>query len=245
MSSPSKPSRHSSPIFTTHIDMMALQPDKKKNMTPPHTTSTRGRESVYSKRTTKSNPLIHKSGGSSNEGRETRRKLFLKRVRDVADEKRWKERGIGEDLGEEEEVLRCIWMQEERKREERRQREAQILGLEPTPEDVEEVEIDMDEEELMAEEIARVDEMEMEQYYEMVGGAYQNTPMDGEIESRLPHMDNHHAPTASKTESLYGSDDDEYDEIFMDVIVEEQRASSQQVQSAPGYVDDQEMMDMS
>lgn len=221
---------------------MALQPERKENVTPPHATSTRGRESVYSKRTTKSNPLVHKSGGSTNEGRETRRKLFLKRVRDVADEKRWKERGIGEGVGEEEEVLRCIWIQEERKREERRQREAQLLGFEPTLEDVDEVEIDLDEEEMMAEEIALVDQKEME-YYQMVGGAHGNIPMDQEIEARLLDMDTR-AATASKTESLYGSDD-EYDEIFMDVIEEEQRTSSQQVQPTPAYVDDHEMMDMS
>lgn len=44
-------------------------------------------------------------------------------------------------------------------------------------------------------------------------------------------------------ETPYGSDDDEYDDIFMDVIQEEQRLSSQQQSSS--YPGDQDMMDMS
>ena len=44
----------------------------------------------------------------------------------------------------------------------------------------------------------------------------------------------------------YGSDDEEYDHIFMDVIEEENRMASQQQQQIPGYLDtDSEMMDMS
>ncbi len=58
---------------------------------------------------------------SGEEGRETRRKLFLKKVREGAEEKRWKDRGGDE------EIMRCIWVAEERRREERIRREA--LGL--------------------------------------------------------------------------------------------------------------------
>jgi hypothetical protein len=44
----------------------------------------------------------------------------------------------------------------------------------------------------------------------------------------------------------YGSDDEEYDHIFMDVIEEENRTASQQQQQIPEYLDtDHEMMDMS
>jgi hypothetical protein len=50
------------------------------------------RESPYSKRITKENPLIHNRG----DGRETRRKLFLKKVRDESEERRWDARG-GDD----------------------------------------------------------------------------------------------------------------------------------------------------
>jgi hypothetical protein len=49
-------------------------------------------------------------------------------------------------------------------------------------------------------------------------------------------------PTPSNT--MYGSDDEEYDHIFMDVIQEEKRMSSQQQQQ--GHVNgDQDMMDIS
>lgn len=44
-------------------------------------------------------------------------------------------------------------------------------------------------------------------------------------------------------QSLYGSDDDEYDDIFMNVIEEERRISSQQQMS--GTQEDEEMMDLS
>jgi hypothetical protein len=44
----------------------------------------------------------------------------------------------------------------------------------------------------------------------------------------------------------YGSDDDEYDHIFMDVIQEENRMSSQQQQPQQAEPEaDQDMMDMS
>jgi hypothetical protein len=208
-------------------------------VTPPHTNR---RESVYSKRTTKSNPLLN-NRNSGSEGRETRRKLFLKRVRDVADNKRWKERGIGTNP-EEEEILRCIWMQEERKREDRRRREASGIA-EPAFEDVEE-EIDADE--VMAGEVAMSEEAELEQYWEMISESTQSNT------SKLSHPDVHTLPdlrsrytstSQERSETLYGSDDDEYDEIFMDVIEEEQRLSSQQREPTRAYTEDEEMMDMS
>jgi hypothetical protein len=43
-----------------------------------------------------------------------------------------------------------------------------------------------------------------------------------------------------RLDTTYGSDDEEYDHIFMDVIEEENRTASQQPPS-----EDQEMMDMS
>ena len=44
-------------------------------------------------------------------------------------------------------------------------------------------------------------------------------------------------------QSVYGSDDDEYDQLFMDVIREESRMLSQQ--QPPGHIQDEDMMDMS
>lgn len=71
------------------------------------------------------------SGRNGDGDRETRRKLFLKKVRDGSEDKRWKERGGDE------EIMRCLWVAEERRREERRQREA--MGIEgPLPEEEDE-----------------------------------------------------------------------------------------------------------
>jgi len=242
--SPSKSSRFYDTSIEKEIDMVALTSGTRSmrqniTVTPPHTNR---RESVYSKRTTKSNPLLN-NRNSGSEGRETRRKLFLKRVRDVADDKRWKERGIGTNP-EEEEILRCIWMQEERKREDRRRREASGIA-EPAFEDVEE-EIDADE--VMAGEVAMSEEAELEQYWEMISESTQSNT------SKLSHPDVHTLPdlrsrytstSQERSETLYGSDDDEYDEIFMDVIEEEQRLSSQQREPTRAYTEDEEMMDMS
>jgi hypothetical protein len=68
--------------------------------------------------------------GSGDEGRETRRKLFLKRVREGSEEKKWAGRGGDE------EIMRCLWLAEERRRVERRRREA--LGIEVVEEEEEE-----------------------------------------------------------------------------------------------------------
>jgi hypothetical protein len=50
------------------------------------------KDNPYSKRITKENPLIHNHG----DGRETRRTLFLRKVREESEERRWDARG-GED----------------------------------------------------------------------------------------------------------------------------------------------------
>jgi hypothetical protein len=70
-------------------------------------------------------------GKNAGDGRETRRKLFLKRVREDQEERRWKARGGDDD------IMRTIWMAEQRRREERIKREA--LGLDAMPEEEGEV----------------------------------------------------------------------------------------------------------
>jgi hypothetical protein len=71
------------------------------------------------------------SGWTGDDGRETRRKLFLKRVREGGEEKRWRDRGGDE------EIMRCLWVAEKRRRDEMTQREA--MGIkEPSEEDEQE-----------------------------------------------------------------------------------------------------------
>ena len=82
--------------------------------TPPAKSS---RDSSFSRRTTKANPLIHNHGDS----RETRRKLFLKKVREDSEDRRWAARG-GDD-----EMMRTIWIAEQRRRAEQHARDAMLV----------------------------------------------------------------------------------------------------------------------
>lgn len=54
------------------------------------------RRSEGKKKVVKKNPLIHREG--TDNGRETRRKLFLKKVREDSNEKAWERRGGDEEV---------------------------------------------------------------------------------------------------------------------------------------------------
>src|SRR5277367_2263177 len=73
-------------------DGNALQPPRRRFPMSSPTPTRNHKENPYSQRVTRSNPLIHNRG----DGRETRRKLFLKKVREDSEDKRWDARG-GED----------------------------------------------------------------------------------------------------------------------------------------------------
>ncbi|KAE8452987.1 hypothetical protein EG329_012174 [Mollisiaceae sp. DMI_Dod_QoI] len=234
MSSPPKQS-----TMRSESDENSITPSSNKSalISPPPTR----RESSFSKRTTKVNPLIH-GRGNADEGRETRRKLFLKNVREASEEKRWRDRG-GDD-----EIMRCIWVAEQRRLDERRRKE--VMGFEA---DVEEEEPSIDE--VMADEVAMKEEQELEALLGYLnqddGNQIMNQSMVSEPETNALMWDNinnrdptNPAPQGQLTaETPYGSDDEEYDDIFMDVIQEETRLSSQRQPS--GYSEDQDMMDMS
>lgn len=85
---------------------------------------------MFSKRASKPNPLFH-GRRDGEDGRETRRKLFLKRVRDGAEEKKWKERGGDE------EIMRVLWIGEERERKRREELAMQAGIVEETVPDEE------------------------------------------------------------------------------------------------------------
>ncbi|KAH8592718.1 hypothetical protein B0O99DRAFT_628773 [Bisporella sp. PMI_857] len=177
------------------------------------------RESVFSKRQTKPNPLLNRN---SEEGRETRRKLFLKRVKEESEERRWKKKG-GDD-----EMMRTIFILEERREMERRRREAASLDLAEEG-DMDDLDLDVDAE--LAEEIAR---REMEELDMLVREREMMVSMGG-------------------GDTPYGSDEEEYDDIFMDVIQEEIKSSQQQPATDPmnqaheqaRHEQDHDMMDIS
>lgn len=125
MSSPSKPPRMK--IGSQYAENLFSPVSDNENGALPSPPPSR-KESNFSKRTTKVNPLIH-GRGNADEGRETRRKLFLKGVREKSEEKKWRDRG-GDD-----EIMRCIWVAEQRRLDERRRKE--IMGIEADAEEEE------------------------------------------------------------------------------------------------------------
>lgn len=106
--------------------------------------------------------------------------------------------------------------------------------------------------EAMADEVAISEEQELEALLRSIDAEDQypshNPAPSNDLTMFFGEMDtSNHIPTPEpynqqSPDTPYGSDDDEYDHIFMDVIQQESRMSSQQ---PAGYVEDQEMMDMS
>lgn len=149
-------------------------------------TSSRSRPSQargdFSKRTIKANPLF-----SGADKAEARRKLFLQKGKD----KRWEKRGGDE------EVLRGLWVCEERRRRWVMEREMSVSS--DIPEEEEEGMDGMNEEERLLELVEREEQ-------EVMGGMEETIDeglMEGEEGER------------------YGSDEDEYDDIFLSVAAEE------------------------
>jgi hypothetical protein len=113
----------------------------------------------------------------------------------------------------------------------------------------------MEADEIMADEIAWIEEAELEALASMnaeqamqgLQAGHQEEPPEDKMDSLLCSMDDR-IPTAHTPqdqplpETPYGSDDDEYDDIFMDVIQEETRLANQSSQFSNG---DQDMMDIS
>ncbi|TGO15244.1 hypothetical protein BTUL_0042g00140 [Botrytis tulipae] len=237
-------------------------PDKNHSNSNKHSPN---REGAFSKRITKTNPLLHGQG----DGRETRRKLFLRRVREDSEDKRWKARG-GDD-----EMMRTIWIAEQRRRAERQARDAQGWAV-----DVDEQDMQLDYgagnlslDEVMAEEVARNEEEELEallssmteaERRQTLDEAYENvSTLDEEIgpiddkeaaawaRGEFQHLSNQHNMTvmdverhvnSSSPDTHFGSDDGDYDAIFMDVIQQESYISYQDNQSMD-VSGDHEMMD--
>ncbi|KAI9642798.1 hypothetical protein NHQ30_008531 [Ciborinia camelliae] len=225
------------------------------------------REGAFSKRITKTNPLLHGQG----DGRETRRKLFLRKVREDSEEKRWKARG-GDD-----EMMRTIWIAEQRRRAERQARDAQGWAVDAEANDEQDMELDygagnLSLDEAMAEEVARNEEEELEallssmtevgrrqtldEAYENVSTLEEIGSIDERESAAWSRGDFHHSPSQpdkavmdiqrkvneSSPDTYFGSDDGDYDAIFMDVIQQESRVLNQEYQCMD-IQGDHDMMD--
>ncbi|KAM3072309.1 hypothetical protein ACMFMG_009119 [Clarireedia jacksonii] len=245
-------------------------PDRNRSSALVHPQSRRSPSrdnGPYCKRITKTNPLMH----GQSDGRETRRKLFLRRVREDSEEKRWKARG-GDD-----EMMRTIWIAEQRRRAEKKARDA--AGWAVDAEDHEEVDMDLGAfeaslnlDEVMAEEVARNEQEELEAILSSMTEAERRQTLDAAYESVLildeeigpidereatawargnlqPSLSQHdmmvmdvqRQMNASSPDTNYG-DDGDYDAIFLDVMQDESRILGSSFQPITIQTD-QEMMD--
>jgi hypothetical protein len=168
--------------------------------------------------------------------------LFLKKVKEGGEDKRWKARGG------EEEMMRTIWVMEERRWV---ARQMEMFGGE------EEEYLSLDE--VMAEDVEVEEEKELEALLEFISEESshgQRVPQTDEMRDShwngtsipQPGVENSLLAAQETLETPCGSDDEYgiYDEIFMDVIQEEVRISSQVQQSQrPEVGGDEDMMDIS
>lgn len=104
----------------------------------------------------------------------------------------------------------------------------------------------------MAAEVARQEELEVEGSLAIFsqGQASVIEKSDHDMDAIFQMSETSGQRDQQHMETPYGSDDEEYDDIFMDVIEQENRMASQQHQSplqsdSPAYMEeDHEMMDM-
>lgn len=101
----------SSPLSSSPLRTSPLAPrdgniNANFQMSSPTPPNKRARdENAYSRRIVKKNPLVHRD---SDDGRETRRKLFLRRVREDSEEKRWEKRGGDDEVYSNLLIWRCM-----------------------------------------------------------------------------------------------------------------------------------------
>lgn len=135
--------------------------------------------------------------------------------------------------------MRTIWIAEQKRREEKRARDAQAwTGIGEEEEDLDEAQlaeignVSPSQDEEMVDEVAQQEDAEMEAMLSM---------LDAESWDPPPNQINLH----DENNTPYGSDDDEYDQLFMEIGFYEtgDTLSSPPVQSGQGA--DQDMMDMS
>jgi hypothetical protein len=158
--------------------------------------------------------------GTREEKAETRRKLFLKKVKEGADDKKWERRGGDE------EVMRVLWASEERERRIRERVLAETMGGIEEEEGIEEE---------MADEVAVHEERELEALVgNWMAGSSQSDGYIGSSDARTERRE-----MDIETEH-YGSDEEDYDQVFLEMMEDERRVATQQQQEG-----DHDMMDMS
>ncbi|KAI0156859.1 hypothetical protein GGR57DRAFT_491361 [Xylariaceae sp. FL1272] len=142
----------------------------------------------YTARDTKPNPLRV----NREKAQEGRRSLFLKNVRQRSDQKKWEQRG-----GDQEALMR-EWNVINKQR--RQEKDSDIDGIvfEDGLEDIRE-EVDEEPDDMMVDSMAKDEEAEMDAMLSLLES---NSSQQGQ----------------SRPDSIYGSDDEDYDALFMDIM---------------------------
>ncbi|KHJ36414.1 hypothetical protein EV44_g5691 [Erysiphe necator] len=204
----------------------------RRDLIPTSSTSSTSHYSrskaAFSARQIKPNPLIFsRDSYRCDEDRATRRKLFLDRVKEAGEEKRWRERYSGFAEGDEE-TLRTLWLVEQRRWQEQRRREASGQEIPTDYEDLNEESHHVDQE-----------NAELEDFlFEEINSSNIYLPKRADqTENPIPLMN----------QILYNYDDDNdevYDQIFMEVIQRETKILYPSAESI-GKVEDYDEMDIS
>ncbi|KAI9771303.1 MAG: hypothetical protein M1840_002273 [Geoglossum simile] len=160
----------------------------------------------FSTRTIKSNPLLH----STDHDRERRRNLFLRKVREEGQDRKWKARG-GDD-----EVMRSIYISEQKRWEAKQARIArEILASQEEEEDILVVDSGNTEDARIIDDLLDEENAELEALVSLW-----ESPQSVNNGNSTP------APTSILPNS--GSDDEEYDQLFLDLVNQEYNGQDQE-----------------
>ncbi|KAI1495116.1 hypothetical protein F5X96DRAFT_203026 [Biscogniauxia mediterranea] len=193
-SSPVRPSQASSPLSPRHPNTVPRRDIQSSPIQGPS-------KFKYASRSAKPNPLKQ----TKENAQESRRKLFLKNVRQRADDKVWERRGGDQ------EALKLEWATFNRQW--RKQKDSDIDGFvfEDELNDIPQPPRETPDDEMMVDTMAQDEEQEMEAMISML-----------EADSFS------HQPTRPEPPSPSLSDDDDYDSIFRDLLSQQQQHSSSQ-----------------
>ncbi|KAI0448429.1 hypothetical protein F5B21DRAFT_518918 [Xylaria acuta] len=185
-SSPLRPSQASPPLSPRDPNTLPRREIQSSPIRGPSS-----RFSSYSSRNVKPNPLRL----SREKAQESRRTLFLKNVRQRADDRKWEQRGGDQ------ETLKLEWnvLNRQRKQEKDMDLDGIVYDdeLEDTPESVFEAQAETDD--MMVDAIAREEEAELDAMLSLLDTASSSQ-----------------TPRRPDTPSL--SDDEDYDTLFMDIL---------------------------
>ncbi|KAI5927156.1 hypothetical protein F4810DRAFT_723496 [Camillea tinctor] len=207
-SSPIRPSQASSPLSPRHPNTLPRRDTQSSPIQGPS-------KFKYASRAAKPNPLKQ----TKENAQESRRKLFLKNVRQRADDKNWKRRGGDQ------EALKLEWAAFNRQW--RKQKDADIDGFvfEDELNDIPQLprqDTPDDDDDMMVDTIAQDEEQEMDAMISM---------FEADSFSHQP----------PRPESPFLSDDDDYDSLFSDLLSQQQQQDS----SSRNHVSSSQEMDMS